>query len=256
MLKVNSLPLTCPPQNGSVPVNRTTSSAPISANGIESSLSPGRFPETEFPLQAASISNPTIAGCNLLIRLESDEKRAWANFGTVFIVRALSEAKAFFNFGATAMKATPLFLGACVIASIAGAVGGATTNTTPILNGGIGSDLLPERSIAFDPSDSGLPNVATPDHYAMVTPAGRIEVAELSTRGLYAQRRFGWDEPEYVSEAAPEYFDEPVEEIQQPAPAITAQPVADQVQPLDLTEPAEASGPRIIDVAAELAAAG
>ena len=37
------------------------------------------------------------------------------------------------------MKATPLFLGACVIASIAGAVGGATTNTTPILNGGIGS---------------------------------------------------------------------------------------------------------------------
>ena len=154
------------------------------------------------------------------------------------------------------MKATPLFLGACVIASIAGAVGGATTNTTPILSGGIGSDMLPVRTAAFDPGDSGLPAVATPDHHAMVTPAGRIEVAELSTHGLYAQRRFGWNDAAYAAEAEPAYAAETAEEVEVMAPAIREQPAASQIQPLDLTDPAETGGPRIIDVAAELAATG
>lgn len=84
------------------------------------------------------------------------------------------------------MKATPLFLGACALASIAGALSGATTNTTPIQNGGIGMDMLPERAFAFASHGNALPDAALPDQYAIVTPAGRFDVGELATRGLYA----------------------------------------------------------------------
>jgi hypothetical protein len=101
--------------------------------------------------------------------------------------------------GATAMKATPLFLTACAVASIGGIVSGATIDTRMIQHAGIGMDQINRPAIAFDPADSGLNDqVALPDHYALNTPAGRFEVAELSNRGLYAQRRFGWREAQFA----------------------------------------------------------
>ena len=156
------------------------------------------------------------------------------------------------------MKATPLFLGACALASVAGAVGGATTNTDPIQLGGIGSELLPERHFAFDPSDNEAPQPALPDHYAMTTPDGRVEVAELSTRGLYAQQRFGWREASYelppepvFEEAESEWSDQPLAFEQ---PALSSEPV--DVPPPALDAPVPESGPRVIDVAAALASPG
>jgi hypothetical protein len=98
------------------------------------------------------------------------------------------------KFGAKAMRATPLFLSACTLAAIGGIVSGATINTRIIQQAGIGMNEIQRPAIDFDPSDTGLSDqVAPPDHYALGTPEGRIEVAELSMRGLYSQRRFGWD---------------------------------------------------------------
>lgn len=149
------------------------------------------------------------------------------------------------------MQVTPMFLGACAFASIAGAVGGATINTQPIQQAGIGSAMLPQPEFAFDQTDDGLPQMALPDHYAMNTPDGRIEVAELATRGLYAQQRFGWREASYeppppppLPEPQSEWAERGTED--EPALVDRAQPTPD--------EPAETSvTPRVIDVAAELA---
>jgi hypothetical protein len=92
------------------------------------------------------------------------------------------------------MKATPLFIGACALASIGGIVSGATINTKVIQHAGIGMEEINRPSIAFDPADTGVSDqVAPPDHYAMRTPEGRIEVADKSTPGLNSQRRIGWD---------------------------------------------------------------
>lgn len=139
------------------------------------------------------------------------------------------------------MKATPLFLGACVFASIAGAVGGATTNTTPIQNAGIGMNMLPERAFAFDPSDDGRPEMALPDHYPMVTPSGRIEVAELSTRGLYSQQRFGWRSAGYEPLPEQAFAEEPGrviwDEPESPPPSIEARPIAPPIAPLEVPPP-------------------
>jgi hypothetical protein len=97
------------------------------------------------------------------------------------------------------MQATPLFLTACALASIGGVVSGATINTRLIQHGGVGTEEINRPAIAFDASDTGLSDqVALPDHYALNTPAGRFEVGELSNRGLYAQRRFGWREAQFA----------------------------------------------------------
>jgi len=148
-----------------------------------------------------------------------------------------------------------MFLGACALASIAGAVGGATINTHPIQKAGIGSEMLPHTDFAFDPSDSGLPEAAPPDQYAMNTPEGRIEIPELSTRGLYSQQRFGWRQASYEPPPLPEW-PEPKGEWDRTAPE--SEPAYGEPEPAEPDAPAqpEAVTPRVIDVAAELAAAG
>lgn len=154
------------------------------------------------------------------------------------------------------MKATPMFLGACAFASIAGALSGATTNTVPIRNGGIGMDMLPERAIAsaFDRSQA---RSALPDHYPVITPSGRIEVAELSMRGLYAQQRFAWRSENYAPVPEPAAYEEPATDWIEPSvPAIDAVPVATPVQPLDLSSPSSEGFAKTIDVAAALGVEG
>ena len=138
------------------------------------------------------------------------------------------------------MQATPLFLSACALASIAGVISGATINTRLIQHAGVGIDDIDRPTIAFDPSDDGLSDqVALPDHYALRTPKGLVEVSELSDRGLYAQRRFGWRDawtpppvpafPEPTADAGWSYgsaeeLGEPPIEVQ---PAINQQPAKD-----------------------------
>ena len=162
------------------------------------------------------------------------------------------------------MKATPLFLGACALASIGGIVSGATINTEMIQHAGIGMNEINRPAIAFDPADSGLGDqVASPDHYALTTPSGHYEVAELSNRGLYAQRRFGWREAHYAPPPeAP--LPEPVAEPGWSYGSADEQAYsADEPSPQDIDPPATpvvsqaaAEGDaRLIDVQAELAGA-
>jgi len=151
------------------------------------------------------------------------------------------------------MQATPLFLGACALASIAGVVGGTTINTRPIQRGGIGMEEINRPALAFDPSDTGLSDqVALPDQYAMTTPDGRIEVAELSTRGIYSQRRYGWREVEWEQPSAPA-FEEPAADpgwsYTGPEEVGTAEAPEEAV----VQTAVMAVQPRVIDVQAELA---
>lgn len=127
------------------------------------------------------------------------------------------------------MKPTSLFLGACALACVAGAVGGMTTNTVPIDRAGIGDANLGSRPQFAAFGQSPAPVVLTPDRYALDTPTGRIEVAELANHGLYSQERFGFER------AA---FDQPAETaLEQVA---TLEPENDAMpEPLDLIEPAE-----------------
>lgn len=150
------------------------------------------------------------------------------------------------------MQVPPTFLGACALVSIAGAVGGATMNTQPIQRAGIGSEMLPHAEIAFDPADIGQPPASPPDHYALTTPEGRVEVAELSTRGLYAQQRFGWREASYEPPPLPAW-PEPAGEWDRSAP--DGEPAYAEPAPAPPAEAAQSEdgAPRLIDVAAELA---
>jgi hypothetical protein len=157
-------------------------------------------------------------------------------------------------------------VGACALVSIAGAVSGAAINATPIQQAGIGSEEIRRPAAAFDAADTGYRTESLPDHYAMITPQGRVEVAELSTRGLYAQDRFGYREAAYEAPAysaddaayAPEpsstaEVDAPAVETAPVHVAVTAQPALALAQPATLTDVADGQ-PRIIDVAATLAA--
>jgi hypothetical protein len=155
------------------------------------------------------------------------------------------------------MQATPLFLSACALVSIAGVVSGTTINTRPIQHAGIGMDEINRPAIAFDPSDTGLSEqVALPDHYALRTPEGKFEVGELAMRGLYAQRRFGWRDAAWTPPPEP-VFAEPTADPEWSASAADlaeeAETVARQTADPSAAEPAPAGQPRIIDVQSELA---
>ncbi|MXO76071.1 hypothetical protein GRI40_12680 [Altererythrobacter aerius] len=152
------------------------------------------------------------------------------------------------------MKVTPLFLGACAFASITGVVSGATIDTRPIQQGGIGTHGLASQTVDHPAPFTGTVQTAhLPDHYAMTTPEGRIEAGELSTRGLYAQARFGWREefppPGEPGPIEPEPALSVIEPAVLPVQAETETPGPDAAQPVAETQP----GPRIIDVAAALA---
>jgi len=154
------------------------------------------------------------------------------------------------------MQATPLFLGACALASIAGVVSGATINTRPIQRGGIGMEEIVRPAIAFSASDSGLSEpVALPDHYAVNTPQGRFEAGELANRGLYAQQRFGWRDASWTPPPEPS-FSEPEADPEWSAggndPAVDAPEIAPAID--QQVQPVAAEGrARTIDVQTELA---
>lgn len=172
------------------------------------------------------------------------------------------------------MQRIHLAVGACV-AALAGAVSGATINTTPLARGIDGWDHVPRHELSDSAIEAEERSAALPDHYPLITPNGRIEVSELRDHGLYRNRRYGarwtagWyepdEEPAYtVVEADYRYVpDERFDSMRR-----TATPVPAPAQPLDLEEPALLAAdaapmvpaqvaqvkPRTIDVTAALAA--
>ena len=158
------------------------------------------------------------------------------------------------------MQATPLFLGACALVSIAGMVSGTSINTNPIQRGGIGMNEITRPVIDIDAPLRDQPSL--PDHYAMKTPEGNVEVGELTTRGLYAQRRFGWREAAWNPPPLPDYsvedyssdnsLPEPVRVDAQEA-ANAAVQVADAAHYSVEEEPTPIGEARLIDVDQTLA---
>ena len=153
------------------------------------------------------------------------------------------------------MKATPLFLGACALASIVGAVGGTTINTSPLQGAGLGSAMIAQRAVVADASDYGHQQEILPDHYAMTTPEGRIDVSDLANRGLYAQQRYGWQTATYEEPVEPELAPENLEDLGLEEPASLPDNAHEAAgPPLDLATPTNVQvTPRMIDVAAVLA---
>lgn len=83
------------------------------------------------------------------------------------------------------MKALPLIAGAIALAPVLGAFAGQRIGTDPIRSATDLSTVLPKQS-PF-PGGNAAPRTTPrlPDHYAMETPEGRVEVHELAMRGRY-----------------------------------------------------------------------
>lgn len=160
------------------------------------------------------------------------------------------------------MQRAHLVLGACAVA-IAGAATGASINTNPLDRGLDAWDHLLRHEVPAASLEQFARMAAPVDQYAIVTPRGRFEVAELRDRGLYSQHRFGasWSEPEHVEPpyeiAAADYryvedASSPFE--QPPAEDFDAGDLSKGAAPLALAQPATLTvRPRSIDVAAALA---
>lgn len=84
------------------------------------------------------------------------------------------------------MNAKPLIVGALLLAPVIGAVAGQGMSTEPIMSATDLSATLPQTpAIAMgDAATRTTPRL--PDHYAMETPEGRVDVDELAMRGRYA----------------------------------------------------------------------
>ena len=86
------------------------------------------------------------------------------------------------------MQISPWILGAVIAVPLAGAVAGNAMSTDPI---GISADVtetLPSAQFAHASGTRDLTQERLPDHYAMETPEGRVEVADLGLRGRYRDR--------------------------------------------------------------------
>ena len=86
------------------------------------------------------------------------------------------------------MKLSPLILGAAALVPIAGAAIGANLNTTPVGAIEDATASIPQQALFTPTKDPYSSQARLPDHYAMETPQGRVEVSELAIRGLYAAR--------------------------------------------------------------------
>lgn len=147
------------------------------------------------------------------------------------------------------MRPAPSFMFACAVAAISGAVGGAAIDTRPIQRAGVGTPgYMPEPTL-FAAADDGLaPQPVLPDHYAMDTPTGRIEVAELAANGLYSQRRFGWRDTIALPPPVP-VVAEPLSGDEPPRDEVPSdEGAADTPAPGDMST--QSGGARVIQVAA------
>lgn len=97
------------------------------------------------------------------------------------------------------MKISPWILGAAVLVPVAGAFIGKNMSTEPI---GVHADVLatiPERPRIAAAAPLRNTHQRLPDHYALETPEGRIEVAELAWHGRYRDRMRYVQSPAFAS---------------------------------------------------------
>ncbi len=96
------------------------------------------------------------------------------------------------------MRLSPPWMFALAVTVIGGAVSGASIGTAPVLKRGL--DTPPYQSGHTAPYMARqTDSAALPDHYALETPHGRIEAAELALRGRMHEKTFA----RTVIEAAP-----------------------------------------------------
>lgn len=80
------------------------------------------------------------------------------------------------------MKTGYVLLGSAVLVGIAGALAGAAIGTSPMMRDGVGS-TLPDAPIVTSANRDLRNNQRAPDHYDVITPDGRIGIAEITERG-------------------------------------------------------------------------
>jgi hypothetical protein len=165
------------------------------------------------------------------------------------------------------MNLSPGILGVSAAVLIAGVAGGAMFGAVPPMQQRGIHELLPEaRTVAI----AYRPQGELPDHYPLITRAGRYEVEELGERGLYSQRRYNYravyadyyPQDVYVDDGR-SYEAELADAELAVARGVSAAPDAGSQQataadaenaPLEPVGPAVAEvSARYIDVAAELA---
>ena len=99
------------------------------------------------------------------------------------------------------MTKSPMLWGAGLACALGGALTGNALGSAPILNRpAIGGFYQSNGDSAFSEESSGP--MPLPNHYALVTRAGTVPVAELAERGLYSQARFRSDYASIDYEAA------------------------------------------------------
>lgn len=86
------------------------------------------------------------------------------------------------------MKTGYVLLGAAALVGIAGALAGAAIGTSPMMRDSTGSEL-PEAPIVTAGNHGLRTTQTTPDHYAVITPDGRIEAGEIALRGQMRKAR-------------------------------------------------------------------
>ena len=158
------------------------------------------------------------------------------------------------------MQLSPWILGAGPAVLIAGVAGGAALGTVPPMQQRGVHELLPQaREIAF----AGQPQADLPDHYPLITRAGRFEVGDLALRGLYSQARYNYHRGWYAAtDPADLGFDSVTAVEADPVVMVELAPDIDWSPPAESPEESIAPvgatvaevTPRVIDVAAELAA--
>lgn len=129
------------------------------------------------------------------------------------------------------MKLPPWILGAAALVPIAGAAIGANINTTPVGSVDDVTQTVPQQQLNVARIEPYTSQPRLPDHYAMKTPEGRIEIAELAMRGRYAARR---PAPVYHDIEPDSYWRET--EYSEPA-SRTAQPAVAKASPRSENQP-------------------
>lgn len=158
------------------------------------------------------------------------------------------------------MRVTTWLIVGAITAATAGAITGIAFDTTPIQNHASARGGLPDHSDSVMSRDLASQSATLPDHYALITPEGRIEVEELGTRGRYRDRGFALDDytdpplqPGYYSDR--EYPAEPAPQIQaaEPYPVRPAEsPRTTPELAADETAPNSRGGPKVIEFPAGL----
>ena len=153
------------------------------------------------------------------------------------------------------MRTAPWILG-LALAAIGGAVSGASISTAPIVNRDTAQGGTDGNTYAYTDAGSAASR-ALPDHYALETPKGRVEVADLALRGrlhdsamarMWREERSGERYPsydtydEYTSDRDTAFFND---EIDRPAPSARTYTAA--AAPLPVTEVPVAAPPPIAE---------